>query len=349
MNWTHTKYQFLNSIREPSQMFWTMAYPLLMALMFFLAFQGLLSPDPLNIKVAITEGSPAERVLQDIGFLEVFEMPESEALELIRKEELTGFIDESFDVTVNGSGTKETVLASVIGQIKQMQALNVPFENFDFNANYIETSSSTANPYLIPFYSLIGMVSLYSVYLGLEFSRIIQANQSTEAQRLNVVPLKKTDFLKGSMLTGILLNLVANALLLLFLRFVLNMELFTDYPRTILLLISGNILGMGLGLFIGTSNNLGEGFKTAIVITGTLVMAFLAGMTGPDIKILVDSQAPLISRLNPVNIVTTELYRVNYLDLTSTFPSGILILLTIALVLIGASLLFLRRKTYDSI
>ncbi len=136
------------------------------------------------------------------------------------------------------------------------------------------------------------MVSLYSVYLGLEFSRIIQADQSTEAQRLNVVPLKKTAFLGGSMLTGIVMNLLANGLLLLFLRYALRMDLVSDYPRTMVLLLAANILGMGLGLFIGASNNLGDGFKTAIVISSTLFMAFLSGMMSPGIKVYIDSQLP---------------------------------------------------------
>lgn len=349
MNWTHTKYQFLNNGREPAQIFWTVAYPILMALMFYLAFQGLLSPEPMNIRIAVAEGSGAGQVLKDIDFLDISEMSEARALDLIREGDLTGFVDAGFDVTVNGSGLKESVLTSVTGQIKQMQALNVPFENYDFEASYIETASTTANPFLIPFYSLIGMVSLYSVYLGLEFSRIIQADQSTEAQRLNVVPLKKTDFLSGSMLTGIVMNLLSNALLLVFFRYVLRMDLVSDYPRTLLLLLAANILGMGLGLFIGASNNFGDGVKTAMVISSTLFMAFLSGMMSPDIKVIIDNNLPLLSRLNPVNVVTSEMYRVNYLGLTSTYSAGVLTLLAIALALIGASLMFLRRKTYDSI
>lgn len=349
MTWTHMKYQFLNNVREPSQIFWTVAYPILMALMFFLAFQGLLSPQPLTVPVAVTEGSSAGQVLREIDILEVTEMSEERALDLVRAGQLTGLIDESFDITVNGSGLRESVLASVTGQVKQMQALNIPFEHYDFEASYIETRSSKANPFLIPFYSLIGMVSLYSVYLGLEFSRIIQADQSTEAQRLNVVPLKKTAFLGGSMLTGIVMNLLANGLLLLFLRYALRMDLVSDYPRTMVLLLAANILGMGLGLFIGASNNLGDGFKTAIVISSTLFMAFLSGMMSPDIKVYIDSQLPWVSRLNPVNIVTTEMYRVNYLGLTATFTTGLLTLFGISLVLLAASLMFLRRKTYDSI
>ena len=57
-----TKYQFLNNFREPTNVFWTMVYPLLMALMFFTAFQSIINPEPLNIKVGAEQGSPASAV-----------------------------------------------------------------------------------------------------------------------------------------------------------------------------------------------------------------------------------------------------------------------------------------------
>ena len=349
MKFAFTKYQFLNNFREPTNMFWTMAYPILMALMFFTAFQGLINPAPMNIRVGVEQGSLAALTLKNIDILEVSEVTPLQAGELIKKNELVGFVDNRYAVTVGKSGVKESIIANIASQMKQMEALNVPFENYDFSASYFKTMNTRTDPFLIPFYSLIGMVSLYSIYMGLEYARFMQADQSTVAQRMNVVPLKKSNFLYSSLFIGISSNLASNLLLLLFMRFVLKLDLVSDYPRTLALLLSANLVGICFGLFIGASNNAGEGIKTGIAISSTLLMAFLAGMMSTDIKILVEAAAPIIGLLNPVNIVTTQMYRINYLDMTATFTSGILILLGMASLFLVLAQLFLRRKTYDSI
>lgn len=349
MKFTFTKYQFLNNFREPTNLFWTMAYPLLMALMFFTAFQGLINPEPMNIRVGVEQGSLAAQTLKNIDILEVSELTLPKARELIKKNELIGFVDDQYALTVGKSGVKESIIANIVSQMKQMEALNVPFANYDFSASYIQTMNTRTDPFLIPFYSLIGMVSLYSIYMGLEYARFMQADQSTVAQRMNVVPLKKSQFLYSSLFIGIITNLASNILLLAFMKFVLKLDLVSDYPRTLAILLSANLVGISLGLFIGASNNAGEGIKTGIAISSTLLMAFLAGMMSTDIKILVESGAPLLALLNPVNIVTTQLYRINYLDMTATFTSGILILLGMAAIFLVLAQLFLRRKTYDSI
>ena len=138
-------------------------------------------------------------------------------------------------------------------------------------------------------------------------------------------------------------------MLLLFIKFILKLDLVTDYPRTLAILLSSNLVGISLGLFIGASNNANEGIKSGIAISSTLLMAFLAGMMSTDIKILVEGSAPLLGLLNPVNIVTTQMYRINYLDITASFTSGILTLLGMATLFLVLAQLFLRRKTYDSI
>lgn len=349
MKSTYIKYQFLNNFREPSNVFWTMAYPLIMALLFFIAFQGFLDPEPLNIQVGVETGSPAAQAFAGIDILEVIETTRPEALDLIGQNKLTAFVDQDLAVTVGRSGLEETVIASITSQMVQMQALDVPPANFDFSASYVQTMNSRSNPFLIPFYSLIGMVSLYSVYMGLEHARFMQADQSTVAQRMNVVPLTKSGFITGSLLIGITMNLLSNLLLLAFMKLVLGLTVVTDYPRSLAVLLSANLVGISLGLFIGASNNAGDGAKNGMVIGSTLTMAFLAGMMSPDIKVLMENSAPLLALLNPVNIVSTELYRINYLDITSTFGRGILILLCTAGLFLVLSQVFLRRKTYDSL
>lgn len=347
MNWNHFKYQLLNTLREPSFMFWTVAYPLFMALMFHTAFQGLLNPQPLNIRIGVEGGSAA--AFSSIDILDTRILTSGQALELIHSGELTGFVDDGLNVTVGGSGLEETILVSVVSQMKQMQALGAPPENYDFQTSYVQTRAAQANPFLIPFYSLIGMVSLYSIYMGVEFGRIMQADQSMEALRLNVVPLGKKDFILASLLMGFLINLASNILLLLFFRYALRMDLIRSPLLSMAVLLAANLFGVMLGLFIGGFSRISLGTKNGIVIGATLLMAFAAGMMSPDIKIIIEDRMPWLNEFNPVAIVTTQLYRINYLDQTTSLSRSIAILLAMAGGLMGAGLLRIRRKTYDSI
>lgn len=349
MNWNHTKYQLLNNLREPSTIFWTMLYPILMAMMFYTAFQGFLTPEPIEIKVGVQSNTPAVLVLGGIDILKASPLTAKAAEDAMERGELTGYVDKDFNVTVTKSGVKETILVSVVSQIRQMQALGVPFQNFDFSARYAQATQARANPFLIHFYSLIGMVSLYSIFMGGEFARIIQADQSLEALRLNVVPLRKTDFLSGSLFIGILVNLCSNILLLGFMNYVLKLGVITDFARSLSLLLTANLVGISLGLFIGGFSRLSQGAKNGLFIGSTLFLAFLSGMMNSDTKIYFEDRFPNLSQFNPVAIVTTEMYRINYLSNSSGYIRALLILSSLAAVLLGASWLFLRRKTYDSL
>ena len=349
MNLNHTKYQLINNLREPSFMFWTIFYPLLMALMFYTAFQGLIKPEPMEIPVAVEIGSPAAQVFRGIEILKPVETDAVEGLRLLSEQKVTGFVAADLTVRVRESGIKETVLASIVSQMVQMEALKVPYSSYDFSASYIQAAPARYNPFLIPFYSLIGMVSLYSVYMGLELSRILQADQSMEALRLNVVPLRKKDFLLGTWFIALIINLVSNILLLLFMKYLLQLDLIRDPLKTLAVLLFANILGTVLGLFIGGFSRISYGAKNGLVIGLTLLMSFAAGMMSPDIKILIEDRMPLLNALNPVSIVTTQLYRINYLDAVDTLPAALAILAAMALALALGSIALLRRKTYDTL
>ena len=349
MNWNHLKYQLLNNLREHSFMFWTVAYPLFMALIFHTAFQGMLDPQPLVVTVGIEAGSPAAAALGEVDILDARILDRATALDQIRAGELTGFVAADLTLTVGKSGIAETVLASVVSQMKQMQALGVPMENFDFQTSYVRTTPARFDPLLIPFFSLIGMFTLYSAYMGIEFGRIIQADQSMEALRLNVVPLRKQDFIIGSLLIGLVINLVSNLLLLLFFRYGLGMDLITRPLPSLAVILAANVFGIMLGLLIGSISRISSGAKNGVIIGLTLLLSFASGMMSPDIKILIEEGAPWLNALNPVAIVTTQLYRINFLDQTASLGTALATLLAMAVVLMGIAILFLRRKSYDSL
>jgi ABC-2 type transport system permease protein len=114
-------------------------------------------------------------------------------------------------------------------------------------------------------------------------------------------------------------------------------------------IILGNLFGVSLGVFIGVSNKKSGNVKTLISIALTLFLSFLSGMMGPDIKVIIDMKFPILGKINPISIITDNLYRVNLLDSTKSVGEGIFLLSVYSIVLISISYVFLRRRNYDSI
>lgn len=156
-------------------------------------------------------------------------------------------------------------------------------------------------------------------------------------------------FLLAGMIVSLLLNLLANGILLIFIRYVLKLNLFTEIKYSTAFIILGNLFGVTLGIFVGACNKKPSHINTLMGIAVTLFLSFLSGMMGPDTKIMIDKNAPILGRINPISIITNNLYRINLLGNTKHVREGILVLAIYCIVLISISYLFLRRKTYDSI
>ena len=342
-------YQGKNLVRDLGFTFWSLIYPLIMAVFFYTAFSGIMDIELENIDVGIEAKSPVGHILESIDFINVHELSQDEVTEKLENEEIHGYVDEDLNVLVKKSGINQTVIKEVIEQIKQMEKLNRPIENYDFSIDNILDRNQEANPVVTIFYSLIAMVSTYGIYAGIETVNLIQANLSNIGARINITPLKKDQFLLAGVIDSLLLNLFSNGILLIFMKYVLKLNLFKEIKYSTIFIVLGNLFGVALGIFIGASNKRNHGEKTLMGTAITLVLSFLSGMMGPWVKIMIDKNAPILGRINPISIITNNLYRINYLENTKNIREGILILSAYSIILIFSSYVFLRRKSYDSI
>lgn len=193
------------------------------------------------------------------------------------------------------------------------------------------------------------MVSTYGMFTGIENANITQANLSSVAARINMTPIRKSTLLISGLIVGLSINIFSNILLLLFLHFVAKLDLIRNLWYSIIFILLGNIFGISLGLFIGSSNKKSPGVKVMFSIVATLFLSFLSGLMSPNIKVIIDENIPILGKLNPISIITSSLYRVNMLENTNNLGQGMILLTIYSLVLMGVSYLFLRRNQYDSI
>ncbi|NLY77699.1 MAG: ABC transporter permease [Tissierellia bacterium] len=341
-------YQGKNLFREGSYTFWVILYPIILATFFYAAFGGMMDPSFEDLKVGVEENSGITHVLEEIDFINIYEVSKDELVQKFENDEIDAFVDDNLNLTVNKSGINQTIIKEVVEQIKQTIKLNRPIDGSEFSVSYVLGRDQESNSLTVIFYSLIAMVSTYGVFAGVETASLIQANLSNIAIRINSTPLKKQNFLIAGVMVSLLLNLFANAALLLFINYILKIHLFNNIKYSTIIILLGNLFGVILGIFIGVSNKKSS-TKTLMAIAITLLLSFFSGMMGPWIKVMIDKHVPFLSRVNPISIMSNNLYRINFLGSTKSLGEGVIILIGYCIMLLFASYLFLRRKSYDSI
>lgn len=347
--WRNSIYIYKNMFRDRSMTFWQLIYPIVLVSFFYTAFSGITSGGIENINLGIEKDNPAAYILGDVEVVNLIEIGEGEVKESLENKSIAGFVNKDLNLLVDREGPNQTILKSILDTIKQTKMLDAPIEKLDFSVNYLTPESQQANGLLVIFYSLIAMVSAYGVFPGIEITNLVQANLTPLGARLNVSPNKKSTLLISGVAVGLFMNLISNTLLFLFIHFVLDLDLIKNLAATSLFILLGNLFGISLGIFIGSSNKKSEGFKNMLAISSTLFLAFVAGLMSPDIKYMIEEKLPIIAKINPMSVITNNLYRINLLENTSGLSSGLFILLAYSLILMFGSYIFLRRKSYDSI
>jgi ABC-2 type transport system permease protein len=342
-------YQGKNLFRDPGFLFWALAYPLVLVFFFNTAFSGMMDFEARNIDVGIGNDNQIAYILKEIEFFNVHEITDNKIVEKLESGEISAFIDNKLNLMATESGINQTIIKEVVEQIKQTSMLNRPVTEIDFSVDYLADRNQEANIVAVTFYALIAMVSLYGIFAGIETVCFIQANLSNVGVRINVTPLKKANFLLAGAIDALLLNLLSNGILFLFITYVLKITLFNELLYSAGLIILGNFFGVTLGIFIGASNKKSSEAKILMAITLTLSLSFFSGLMGPWIKVMIDQKAQVLARLNPISIITDNLYRINLLGSTRSAGEGILVLSLYCIVLILVSYLFLRGKKYDSV
>jgi ABC-2 type transport system permease protein len=111
----------------------------------------------------------------------------------------------------------------------------------------------------------------------------------------------------------------------------------------------GSVIGISFGAFVSALVPKGEGIKVAIMLAVSMTGSFLAGMMYQDIKYIVAQNVPVLSYLNPVNLLTDAFYSLYYYDTFTRYALNMGILSAFILVFCTVSYLIIRRQKYASI
>ncbi len=352
-------------LRQRPLLFWSLIFPIIMGLFFKLAFGNITE----NMKFKTVDVAVNTNLMEDANFKSFMDEMEKEKYFKVRTASSEDILDEDKDVKVyikstdkiytKKSGISETIVETIMNAYSQKSSMisKVMMKNprTDISKilgveNHIEdVSRKNMDQVNTFFYTLLGMTTIYGYMWGLFVSFQYEANLSTNGKRNAVAPTKKSVMLSASILVSWIINFAITIIFIAYLKYALGVGFGNRSLEIIELAALGSLCGVSFGILIGVSNKASLDTKVGMGIAITMLMSFLAGMMISDMKIIIAEHAPIVNKINPVAIITDAVYSLYYYDSSARFGNDMVNLLVLTVVFMGASLVFMRGKEYESL
>ena len=376
-------YRLKYLLRDRETVFWTMLFPILLAVFFNLAFSNLQAGENFEtIEIAVVDDenfknneylkkaldeTSINRNEADGPMFHIVYTDKAEADSLLMNNKITGYIlvDSDIRMVVKDTGINQTILKVFLDDFKQKTstitgivaanpvAINEGLiEDLSVQNTYISESpisKAKPNTRYNYFYALLAMACLYGSFWGFKEANDIQADQTPQAARINVAPVHKLKVIVYDLLAAILIHFVQILILLAFLVYIMHVEFGGPIGYILLTCLIGSITGISMGTLVGAVVKGSEGIKIGIQISVTMLLSFLGGMMSSDVKYLIAKNMPILGYINPVNQINEAFYSLTYFDSYDRFFLNITLLSVISIIFCVISYLSLRRRKYASI
>lgn len=365
------KYNLKITTRDKMTMFWLVFYPIILATIYFATMNNLMDDEKfekINIAYVEHENMPAD-LLETLEKSDMFIIKKADIVEaddMLAKAQVSAYItyNNGIELTVNKEGVNESISKVFLDNYSQIthtitniiNANPAVLQNGFFEGINLQSSNiinlpvgNSTNLLVIIYYALLAMTCLNAATLGSEAVIVIQANQSYVASRLNVAPTHKLKSFLTIIAANLTFHLIAVSLTLFYINKVLGVDFGTNMLYVLLLCFVGSVMGMMLGAFISAVVKKSPGVKVAIILSINLFGCFLAGMMNINMKYLVQTKFPVLTYINPANLITDGLYSLYYYETYDRYFVNLGILSVFALVLCALTYLVIRRQKYASI
>ena len=375
------QYRLKCFLKDRQMIFWTLAFPLLLATLFNLAFANLSEIGTFTaipVAVVIDEDNPQNRALKSAletvstqtgggGLFSLFQTDDTTARQLLSANQVDGviFADSSLHLEVQKSGLNQTVIKSFLDEyIQTSQALSqmtvlspeirletllpVVQDRRDYIAA-VPVGNDQLDPAVIYFYSLMAMTALYGGFWGLRIVNENQANLSNQGARVSVAPVHKLLRLVVDIVAALTIQYAIILIVLAYIQLVLGYHFGYQLGWVVLAALVSCFMGVAYGACVGAVIPAGEGVKTGILILTTMVMSFLSGMMYHGIKYIVTTAVPVLAFLNPANLVTDAFLALYYDGASSRYFMNLAILFVFGVSFSLLAFAVLRRQRYASL
>ena len=369
------KYSFLSKVRNFNIVFWPLVFPLVLGTFFYFAFGNINDADFQIVPAAVVKEDSVDTFFmtyldevkksnQDL--LKTEEMTEKEALKELRDKKIKGiyYVGKEPSLTVAGTGMEESILQTVLDSCENTRTTitNIMEKNplmdmetitkllkSDSLVKEVSLGGRTINGDVQFFYALIAMACLYGCFIGFGSAIGIQADITPLAARRCVTPTHKLKLILTEQLTSFALGYADVIILLLYLRYVLNLDFQGQMEKMLAVSLFGSLIGVSMGMFIGSLGKMQEGARIGIMLGISMVSSFLAGLMNGNMKDIVEKSVPFVNRINPASLISDAFYCINVYDDTARYYRSLVTLAVMCVVLVMASFFMVRRERYDSI
>ncbi len=375
------RYRFVQTIRNSSNMFWALLFPIILGTLFYLSFgsAGLESTGESRwdkIKVTVVKDTdPSENAQAFEGFLTQMDgetldiqdiSTESEALSALNEETISGifYVRDTPSLTVAKNGLNESILTSVLESYNQNAAMfreiamthpeKLP-DALDAMNDYRNTTAEVSlggkdlNPNVQYFFALVAYACLSGAFLGVQSSIDGQANISALGARRSITPTHKLTLILIDMAVLFIIHFFNILILCLYITHVLGISLGNDVGALLLVDFMGSMIGVCLGVAIGCLARISYGMKTGVCVLFTLFPGFLAGLMFGNMKNIIELHCPIINRINPAAVLSDAFYCMGIYNDMERFTRCLVILAVMSTLLLTVAFLGIRRERYDSI
>lgn len=382
------KYTMLSTFRLKTTLFWTLAFPLLLATFMYMAFGNLFEKDEMfkTINVAVVESENDDTLMSVLESLDVNHtdsasksddssnsfsglinmklMDSSAAKKALNDKKVTGIIyTEDASLVVDENSYNATILESILTQYKQQKdvftniaktnpaALDTAIAGLsDTTSEYKEISLSSGNQdeYTNYFYAVFAMSCLFASFSAVTATNRLLANTSPLGMRKSLAALSKNILIFSEYISLLIIHFVVELITLVYLT-LLGVDFGNKYPAIILTLFFGCMIGLSIGVIIGAIPKLTEGSKIGISVGIGMVLSVLADLCANGIKDMVEHKLPIANRLNPACLISDCFYSLNVYDSYDRFFRNISIMAVESVILLIIAFVLLRREKYASI
>lgn len=382
------KYSLKSLMRNKVLIFWSLIFCFILGTFFKIAFSGITEStealSTIDIAVIYEKDDPAfsqliDELSGDGGLFRLHDANEQQALELLENGELTAVIrvedngEQGNDISLetmpmdsSASGHIQiTIVKNVIeAYITQAATINEIIRNnpsalpeaaaaLSGNATEMisdrKLSQGNMDSFIQYFFNLIAMCLIMGSNFGVTTAMCIQGNLSALAARRCVSPARKSTVAVAGVLASIIIQFCICSLLILYLRFVLSVDLGDKLPMVFFTAFIGSVMGVSLGFAIGSIGRISEGAKSGISTLFATLGGFLSGLMVSNMRMLVAEKASFIHKINPSSLLTDAFYSLAMYGDYSRYTQNIIIILVISAACVAAGILMTRRRTYASL
>lgn len=368
------------AFRQKALLFWSLAFPVLMATFFYLAFGNLGASERLKepIRVAYVGQPQAIQMvnLRDIlaqipqhegssqGLFDLRDATEEEARRLVQGNQVAAAVvaGNPPSILAGRVSVPQVVVKQVVEQVTTTQRTILEVMKTDFAAPFEEmatalntsqyTQAVPVNKDLMQgdityYFALLGMASLGACTAGAYVIIGQQADKSPEGARSSVSPASKWTRVFAAGLSTYTVQLMTSYTVVAYITLVLGKYLGSNLPYLLLIVAVATLMGVLMGMAIGSLVKGSDNLIVGITVGSYIFSNFLSGLMSERILRLVDTSLPALSAINPGSMIVKALFALFYYGQPE--HRYLLHMLLASLVFAGLASINLRRRYHDSI